>query len=80
VISLYYYFGVIRAIYWTKPVTAPAPIEVNLPNRLVLAVCVAGMVLLGMLPARFVNHTANVAKVLHPAAGGPPVAVVEATR
>jgi NADH-quinone oxidoreductase subunit N len=79
VISLYYYFGVICAIYWTKPVTAPAPIEVNLPNRLVLAVCVAGMVLLGMLPARFVNHTANVAKVLHPAAGAAKVAAVTQT-
>jgi NADH-quinone oxidoreductase subunit N len=79
VISFYYYFGVIRAIYWSKAVAEPVPIEVNLPNRLVLAVCVAGMVLLGMLPSRFVNHTANVAKVLHPSAGGAKVAAITET-
>ncbi|NJN06205.1 MAG: NADH-quinone oxidoreductase subunit N [Rhodobacteraceae bacterium] len=79
VISLYYYFGVVRAIYWAKTEANPAPIEVNLPNRFVLAVCVAGMVLMGTLPARFVDHAGNVAKVLHPGPAAK-VAAVESPR
>jgi NADH-quinone oxidoreductase subunit N len=80
VISFYYYFGVIRAIYWGKPLDVPTPIQVNWPNRLVLSVCVAGMILLGMLPARFVEHSANAARVLHPNASAARVAAVEPAR
>ena len=80
VISLYYYFGVIRAIYWSKETPSVSSIEVNYPNRLVLAVCVAGMVLLGVAPARFVERTTVAANVLHPAASGAKAAVVEPGR
>jgi NADH-quinone oxidoreductase subunit N len=50
VISLWYYFGVIRAIYWAKDATDLSPIEVSLPGRLGLTVCIIGMIYLGVLP------------------------------
>ena len=51
VVSLYYYFNVVRAIYWTKPQTEGlGPIEVPLPARITLYVCAAGICLIGMLP------------------------------
>jgi NADH-quinone oxidoreductase subunit N len=49
-ISLYYYFGVVRAIYWSKGATDLAPISVSIPTRLALAVCITGMLWLGMNP------------------------------
>lgn len=49
-ISLYYYFNVIRAIYWSKEPADLTPIEVGTPMRLALAVCVVGMLWLGMFP------------------------------
>jgi NADH-quinone oxidoreductase subunit N len=52
VISLYYYFGVIRAIYWTRPGNEPAAIPtVSLPARVMLYLCLAGMLIPGILPS-----------------------------
>jgi len=50
VISLYYYFGVIRAIYWSKDVPNIAPIPMSRPMRLVVVVCITGMFWLGLFP------------------------------
>lgn len=50
VISLYYYFGVIRTIYWNKAVPDHSPIAISRPMRLALAVCIAGMFWLGLFP------------------------------
>jgi NADH-quinone oxidoreductase subunit N len=50
VISLYYYFGVIRAMYWPAEGPAqPAPkaIELSRPMRWALGFCIAGMLWLG---------------------------------
>src|SRR5450756_2952172 len=33
VISLYYYFGVIRAIYWSKDTADLSPIELSAPDK-----------------------------------------------
>jgi NADH-quinone oxidoreductase subunit N len=49
-ISLYYYFGVVRAIYWSKGATDLAPIAVSLPTKFALAVCIVGMLWLGLNP------------------------------
>jgi NADH:ubiquinone oxidoreductase subunit 2 (subunit N) len=65
VISLYYYFGIIRAIYWSKDATDLSPVEVSLPARILLLVCVAGMLFLGLFPGAIVDHTAEVAQVLN---------------
>jgi NADH-quinone oxidoreductase subunit N len=56
VISLYYYFGVVRAIYWSKEpgeTDPPArdPIPVSRPMRYALLFCIAGMLYLGLFPS-----------------------------
>ncbi|HMP81102.1 MAG TPA: NADH-quinone oxidoreductase subunit N [Verrucomicrobiota bacterium] len=50
VISLYYYFGVIRAIYWSKDVPDNSPIAITRPMKLAMAVCIGGMFWLGLFP------------------------------
>lgn len=50
IISLYYYFNVVRAIYWSKDPADLTPIEVGQPMRFALWVCVAGMLWLGLYP------------------------------
>src|SRR5947207_10154822 len=42
VISLYYYFGVIRAIYWSSEPADLSQMPISLPIRVVLYVCIAG--------------------------------------
>jgi NADH-quinone oxidoreductase subunit N len=51
VISIWYYFGVIRAIYWPRDKTDLSPIEVPGALKLTLAVCCAGMLYLGVFPS-----------------------------
>jgi NADH-quinone oxidoreductase subunit N len=58
VISIYYYFGVIREIYWPKQATDLSPIAVPWANRLALSVCLLGMLYLGVLPNRLVELAA----------------------
>jgi NADH-quinone oxidoreductase subunit N len=48
VISLYYYLGVVRAIYWSQPAPDAPPIRMSLPARLAIYVCIAGMFFLGI--------------------------------
>lgn len=50
VISLYYYFNVVKAIYWSKGTTDLTPITVSLPTKFALCICIAGMLWLGMNP------------------------------
>lgn len=60
VISLYYYFAVIRVIYWSKDAPDLSPIPVSLPIRAALAVCVVGMFYLGLFPGKLLG-VANLA-------------------
>jgi NADH-quinone oxidoreductase subunit N len=55
VISLYYYFGVVRAIYWSKDPTDVSPIEISTPIKTALHACVVGMLFLGLFPNPVVN-------------------------
>jgi NADH-quinone oxidoreductase subunit N len=66
VISIYYYFGVIRAIYWAGPATDLSPIPTSWPVRLALAVCVLGMFWLGLLPDHLVQLSTPAVEVLRP--------------
>jgi NADH-quinone oxidoreductase subunit N len=50
VISFYYYFGVIRAIYWSKNAADVTPIELSAPIKVAIAVCIAGIFWLGIFP------------------------------
>jgi NADH-quinone oxidoreductase subunit N len=60
VISFYYYLGVVRAIYWSRVVSDFSEIRVSLPARIALYVCIAGMLILGIMPGGMLN-TANTA-------------------
>ena len=64
VISLYYYFGVIRAIYWSKDPADLSPVKVSLSARIVLLVCAAGILYLGLFPNRAVKETQLAVQVL----------------
>ncbi len=50
VISFNYYFGVIRAIYWSKDPSDLSPIKVSIPTRVSLAVCLVCMLYFGLFP------------------------------
>ena len=64
VISIWYYFGVIRAIYWSRDPVDLSPIAISLPIRLALYVCIAGMLLLGLFPNPMLDTTQKAAKAL----------------
>ena len=50
VVSFWYYFGIIRAIYWSKETGEQTSIEVAPPVKVCLYLCVAGMLYLGLFP------------------------------
>jgi NADH-quinone oxidoreductase subunit N len=64
VISLYYYFGVIRAVYFSKEATDLSPITLSAPAKLCVWICLAGIFGLGLFPGPVLNLAAEAAKVL----------------
>jgi NADH-quinone oxidoreductase subunit N len=64
VISLYYYFGVIRAIYWSKDPASREQICISAPMRAALAVCIAGMFWLGLFPGTVLKLAESATTVL----------------
>jgi NADH-quinone oxidoreductase subunit N len=62
VISLYYYFGVIRAIYWSKDVPNLTPIPMSRPMRLAVVVCIGGMFWLGLFPGALLTLATDAVK------------------
>lgn len=65
VVSLWYYFGVIRAIYWAENPSASGAIPVKRPLQLAIAGCIVGMLYLGLFPSVLVNAAAKVAGALN---------------
>lgn len=63
IVSVYYYFNVIRAIYFSPSEGDESPIEVSQPMALALAACVGGMLVLGMYPNAVVDLTVSAARV-----------------
>ena len=55
VISLVYYLGVLRTLYWEKQQLVPEEIHVSPVSRLVLWVCAVLMIYLGILPNRLLE-------------------------
>lgn len=49
-ISIWYYFGVIKEIFWGTDPADLSPIQVSLPGRMGLLTCMIGMIYLGVLP------------------------------
>jgi len=64
VISLYYYFGIVRAIYWSSDVPDRSPIRTSSLVQISLGVCMAGMLFLGLFPGSLVNLANQVVSVL----------------
>jgi NADH-quinone oxidoreductase subunit N len=64
VISLYYYFGVIRAIYWSRNAPDLSPIPLSGPVKFAVCVCIAGMFWLGLFPSVLLNLATEAAKSL----------------
>jgi NADH-quinone oxidoreductase subunit N len=65
VISLYYYFGVIRAIYWSENAEALPPITLSLATRFALVVCMAGILLIGIYPQPLLTVANRATQALH---------------
>jgi NADH-quinone oxidoreductase subunit N len=63
IISLYYYFGVVRAIYWSKDAPDLSPIPLSSPAKFSIAICIAGMFWIGIFPDTILN-LANAAGAL----------------
>ncbi|MGD0744220.1 MAG: NADH-quinone oxidoreductase subunit N [Verrucomicrobiota bacterium] len=64
VISLYYYFGVIRAIYWSKEAPDLSPIVLSAPAKICIWVCIAGMFWIGLFPSVVLNLATEAAQAL----------------
>lgn len=64
VISFYYYFGVIRTIYWSKESPESSPIILSGPMKLAVTVCVAGMFYLGLFPGVVLDAATRAANIL----------------
>jgi len=64
VISFYYYFGVIRAIYWSKDAKDLSPITLSGAAKFSIALCIAGMFWLGTFPNTVVTLADEAAKAL----------------
>jgi NADH-quinone oxidoreductase subunit N len=64
VASFYYYFGIIRAIYWGKAPAESAAIEVRPLMRVCLYACIGGMLYLGLYPADILSVTEHAVALL----------------
>jgi NADH-quinone oxidoreductase subunit N len=64
VISLYYYFGVVRAIYWSKDTPDLTPIPLSSPIKLSIAICISGMLWLGIFPNTVLDLANTAAQAL----------------
>ena len=63
-ISIYYYFGVVRAIYWSRETPDLSPIEISLPTKISICACMLGMLYLGLFPNAAVNLATKAVAVL----------------
>ena len=63
VISIWYYFGVVRAIYWSKAADL-SPIVISNPIKITLGLCVAGMLYLGIFPDLMIKAASQAVSAL----------------
>ena len=66
VISLYYYFGVVRAMFWPRTVADLTPIPVDGATRLALGLCILGVFYIGIFPNSLVQGAKQAAAGLVP--------------
>ena len=63
VASIFYYFGIVRTIFWNHKVDEITPVSVGLPIRFVLVSCVVGILYLGLLPNKPIKWVESAAAV-----------------
>lgn len=68
VISLYYYFGVVRALFWPRIATDLTPIAVNGPTTLALVLCLIAVFYLGLCPNALLKGAKQAVAGLNPPA------------
>jgi NADH-quinone oxidoreductase subunit N len=64
VISVYYYLGVVRAVYGATDPPDRSPIQTSRPMRLAIYTCLGGMLGLGLFPGALVDLADEAARVL----------------
>lgn len=64
VISIYYYFGVVRAIYWSQSAPDLSPIRMSRPIQCAIGVCIAGMFWLGLFPGTVLSLADDAVRLL----------------
>jgi NADH-quinone oxidoreductase subunit N len=64
IISLYYYFGVVRAIFWSKNTPDLSPIIISGAAKFLVVICIAGMFWIGIFPNTVLNLADEAAKAL----------------
>lgn len=64
VISFYYYFGVIKAIYFSKDADNTSPIIMSVPVKAAICVCIIGMFWLGIAPNSLLDLAQKATTVL----------------
>ena len=64
VISIFYYFGVVRAIYWSKEAKDLSPIQLSAPAMVTAWVCIGGIFWLGLFPNTILNLATQAAIAL----------------
>lgn len=65
VISFYYYFGVIRVIYWSRDAADLSPIPLSGAAKFSIAICIGGMFWLGTFPSKVLALADEAAKALN---------------
>jgi NADH-quinone oxidoreductase subunit N len=63
--SIYYYFGVIRAMFWSKTQTATSVIEISWPAKIALFTCLGGMLFLGIFPSPLFSAAETAVKIFN---------------
>ena len=63
VASIFYYFGIVRTVFWNHKVDEITPVFVGLPIRFVLVSCVVGILYLGLLPNKPIKWVESAAAV-----------------
>jgi NADH-quinone oxidoreductase subunit N len=64
VISLYYYFGVIRTMFWSREATELSPIQLSAPAMFTAWICIGGVFWLGLFPNTVINLANDAVKVM----------------
>jgi NADH-quinone oxidoreductase subunit N len=72
VISLYYYFGIIRSMYWSSEPSSRQPIRCSRMVCASIAACIAGMLILGIFPAPVLSIAERAVKTLGQSQGNSP--------